>query len=74
VMVTAEAGDLILAHCLMFHTGGPNASPNVRQAVICRLRHKEVEGNEKAGYTDIWREWPGIREAMESQTEEALAN
>ncbi len=64
LMVTAEAGDLILAHYLMFHTGGPNASPNVRQAVICRLRHREVEGNEKAGYTDIWREWPGIREAL----------
>ena len=73
VMVTGEAGDLILAHHLMFHTGGPNSSPNVRHAVITRLRHKDVDGNEYAAYTDIWREWPGISEVMNSQKEEALA-
>src|SRR5690606_33116584 len=34
LMVTAKAGDLIIAHHQLFHTGGPNASPNVRYAVI----------------------------------------
>ncbi len=70
-MVTAEAGDLILAHHLIFHTGGPNSSPNVRQAVITRLRHKETEHVGKSAFTDIWREWPGIREAMNGETEQA---
>ena len=74
VMVTGRAGDLILAHYLMFHTGGPNSSPNVRHAVISRLRHKEVEGNGYAGYTDLWREWPGISEAVLGQPVEAAGN
>jgi hypothetical protein len=69
VMVTGKAGDLILAHHQMFHTGGPNASPNVRQAVIARLRHKDVEGNEYAAYADIWREWPGISAAVSGESE-----
>ena len=72
VMVTGRAGDLILAHHLMLHTGGPNSSPNVRHAVITRLRHKEVEDNEYAAYTDMWREWPGVRDAIECKQEEAL--
>lgn len=74
VMVTGKAGDLILAHCLMFHTGGPNSSPNVRHAVISRLRHKQVEDIGKAGYTDLWREWPGVREVMECSQVEAPAS
>lgn len=64
IMVTARAGDLVLAHHQIFHTGGPNSSPNVRQAVIARLRHKDVDENEYDVYADIWREWPGISEAV----------
>ncbi len=71
VMVTANAGDLILAHHQMLHTGGPNASPNVRHAVIARLRHKDVAEIEYDAYTDIWREWPGMSEVGLGQTEAA---
>lgn len=61
VMVTANAGDLILAHCLIYHTGGINISPNVRQAVIARFKHKECDTIGKDGYADLWREWPGLQ-------------
>ena len=64
IMVTAKAGDLIFAHHMMFHTGGPNASPNVRHAVISRLQHKDVETVGYDAYTDMWREWPGVAEVL----------
>jgi hypothetical protein len=64
VMVTAHAGDLILAHSLIFHTGGANLSPNVRHAVIARFKHKENDAIGKAGYTDLWREWPGVHQVL----------
>ncbi len=65
IMLMAKAGDLILAHHQIFHTGGPNASPNVRQAVISRLRHKDCDEVGYDAYTNIWREWPGIRAVLE---------
>ncbi len=64
IMLTAKAGDLILAHHQIFHTGGPNASPNVRHAVISRLQHKDVDTIGHDAYTDIWREWPGVQEVL----------
>lgn len=73
VMVTAKAGDLILAHHLMIHAGGPNSSPNIRQAVITRLRHKEIEETGYAAYTDMWREWPGVAEAVNGEPVAAQA-
>ena len=64
IMLTAHAGDLILAHHQIFHTGGPNASPNVRHAVIARLQHKDVDAIGKEAYTNIWREWPGVEDVL----------
>lgn len=71
MMVTAYAGDLILARHQMLHTGGPNASPNGRHAVIARLRHKDVAEINDDAYTDVWREWPGMAEVVRSQMETA---
>lgn len=64
VMITGKAGDLILAHHQIFHDACPNVSPNIRHAVIARLQHKECAQNEYAAYTDIWREWSGVREVL----------
>jgi hypothetical protein len=64
VMVTANAGDLILAHNLIFHTGGVNSSPNVRHAVIARFKHKDCDTIGKDGYTDLWREWSGVQDVL----------
>lgn len=65
IMVTGKAGDFVIAHSQMFHTGGPNASPNVRYATIARLKHKDCDTIGKDGYTDIWREWPGVHDVLE---------
>lgn len=69
VMVTGRAGDFILAHHAMVHTGGPNASPNVRYATIARLKHKDCDENGVEAYTDIWREWPGVQEVIQEAVE-----
>ena len=63
-MVTGNAGDLIIAHHQMIHTGGPNASPNIRYAAIARLRHIDCDKNGNDGFQDIWREFPCVREAI----------
>ena len=65
VMVTGKAGDFVIAHHQLMHTGGPNTSPNIRYATIARLQHKDCKQNEYEAFTDIWREWPGVREAVE---------
>ena len=63
-MVTGNAGDFIIAHHQMIHTGGPNASPNIRYAAIARLRHIDCDKNGNDGFLDIWREFPCVREAV----------
>ncbi len=63
-MVTGNAGDLVIAHHQMIHTGGPNASPNIRYAAIARLRHIDCEKNGNDCFQDIWREFPCVREAI----------
>lgn len=63
-MITAKAGDLIFAHHQIFHGACSNAAPDVRHAVITRLRHKDVETVGYDAYTDIWREWPGVQEYL----------
>ncbi len=40
------------------------ASPNVRLATITRLRHKDTDKIGKDAYTDIWREWSGVRDVL----------
>lgn len=65
VMITGNAGDLVLVHHQVVHGACANASSNVRHAVISRLRHKDVDQNGYDGYTDIWREWPGLQDVLE---------
>ena len=66
-MITGHAGDLILAHHQMVHNACPNASANIRYATIVRLRHIDCEENGNDCFLDIWREFPGVREVMESE-------
>jgi hypothetical protein len=67
VMLNANAGDLIIAHHQLFHNACPNASPNVRYAVIARLQHKDVAEIGYDAYRDIWREWPGVHNVLETR-------
>lgn len=66
LMITANAGDLVIAHHQIFHGACANASPNVRYATIARLKHKDVEEVGYEAYTDIWREWAGVWDVVES--------
>ncbi len=59
-MVTGAAGDVILAHHLIRHEGGPNLSPHVRHAIISRISHRQAALFGKQAYTDMWHEWEGI--------------
>ena len=68
-MITGQAGDLILAHHQVLHGPCVNASPNIRYAAIARLRHIDCEKNGNDGFTDIWREFPGVLEVMEEEAE-----
>lgn len=60
VHVTANAGDVIMAHYQLAHTAAPNLSPNVRYAIYFRLHHVDHDAQWKEAMTDIWKEWPGI--------------
>lgn len=62
--ILGKAGDVILTHHQIVHTAAPNAAADIRYAVIFRLRHVDCEKNGYDAYTDIWNEWPGIREAI----------
>ena len=61
VQIVGKAGDAVIAHHQIIHTGGPNTSPDIRYAAITRLRHVDCEVNGNDVYTDIWREWDGVR-------------
>ena len=66
VQITGQAGDVVLTHHQLVHCAAPNASSNIRYAAIFRLRHAECEQIGRAAFTDIWREWPGVRAALEA--------
>lgn len=59
--ITGQPGDLVITHHQIFHTAAPNVSPHVRYAAIFRWCHKDVEKVGIDAFTDIWREWPGVR-------------
>ena len=68
VMVTAKAGDLVLAHHALMHGACPNQSPDVRLAVIARLAHKDAKELGPDAYLDIWKEWPGLADVLDEQS------
>jgi len=62
--IVGKAGDVVLTHHQIVHSAAPNAAADIRYAVIFRVRHVDCEKNGYDGYTDIWREWPGIQQAV----------
>ena len=67
VQIVGKAGDAVIAHHQIMHTGGPNASPDIRYAAITRLRHADCSENGSDAYTDIWKEWEGVRAVVEEE-------
>jgi hypothetical protein len=64
VQITGRRGDVVITHHQLVHTAAPNASDDIRYAAIFRLRHVEIEAVGFDAFTDIWREWAGVRDAM----------
>lgn len=67
--ITGNAGDVVLTHHQVVHSAAQNASADIRYAIIFRLRHVNCSENGYDCYTDIWREYPGIQEVIESNNE-----
>ena len=65
VQVEGKAGDVVITHYLTVHFAAANACPDIRYAAIFRVKHTDCEANGLDGYTDIWREWPGLQEVAE---------
>lgn len=66
VHVLGQPGDVCFTHYQLGHTAAPNISPHVRYAAIFRLRHADradPDTNIEA-LTDLWLEWPGMREVV----------
>ena len=59
-----KRGMSYLTHHQIVHSAAPNAASDIRYAAIFRLRHVDCEENGYDAYTDIWKEWPGIQEAV----------
>ena len=62
--ILAKAGDAILCHYQLGHTVAINVSPFVRYAVFFRLSHPDHKRGSNLVLTDLWREWPGLREEL----------
>lgn len=53
----AKAGDLILWHCFLCHTGSANISQRPRQAVFSRWHHQDRENMRWDIAEDLWKYW-----------------
>ena len=62
VEVTGSVGDVVLCHYQLAHAVGANTSPHVRYAVYFRLKSRGHDGRRWDCLTDLWKEWPGLRE------------
>jgi ectoine hydroxylase-related dioxygenase (phytanoyl-CoA dioxygenase family) len=66
VQLKGRAGDVVLCHYQLAHGITPNVSPHIRYAIYFRLTHVDHAAQKWETMTDIWREWPGVREAVEA--------
>lgn len=56
-----RAGDVVLAHYQLGHTGAPNLSSQIRYAVFFRLYHEHHDPDGLDILADIWREFPSLQ-------------
>jgi len=65
---TGQMGDAALVHYQLAHGISANTSHNIRYAIFFRLTHVDHENVKWECMTDIWREWDGIRAAIQEDT------
>ncbi|TVR52115.1 MAG: hypothetical protein EA425_05615 [Puniceicoccaceae bacterium] len=72
IQIRGQAGDVVLSHHQLVHGAAPNYSPEIRYAAIFRLGHVDAQANGSSVMSDIWREWPGMRDVVgEAEPERA---
>ena len=57
---TGKAGDAILWHAQLFHTGSKNVNRNIRMALIGRFARKDANDIRFETCDDQWAHWEGI--------------
>jgi hypothetical protein len=60
--ILAQPGDALLAHYALAHGIAPNQGPHIRYAVFFRLRHMAHGEHGERSLSDLWLEWPGVRQ------------
>lgn len=65
VQITGKAGDVVLVHYQIAHGAAPNVSPHTRYACFYRLTR--VDHELFPPMTNIWMDWPGIRDIIEEK-------
>jgi len=55
---------VVLSHHQLVHGAAPNYGPEIRYAAIFRLAHADAKENGPTVMSDIWREWPGMRDVV----------
>jgi hypothetical protein len=58
--VLGRAGDLVLCHYQLAHTGGPNTSPRIRYSVYFRVKAAGHDERRWECLASLWKEWPGM--------------
>jgi hypothetical protein len=61
-----HAGDAALVHYQIAHGIAPNLSPNIRYAVFFRLNHIDHELYHWECMTDVWKEWSGMADVVQT--------
>lgn len=62
VQMLGKAGDIVLCHYQLAHAIAQNASPHIRYAIYFRLLSVGHAARWKEAMTDIWIEWPGMKQ------------
>ena len=63
-MCKGQAGDIVFAHPLLYHSACPNLSPFIRYAAIFRVCHKNVSDNGFGIFDDMWMEFEGLHDVI----------
>ncbi len=71
--ITGVPGDAVLCHYQLAHGIAGNSSPHIRYAVYFRLKHVDHAAIHWECMTDIWREWSGMRQAVNEKGERDVA-
>ena len=65
VPITGGRGDLVLAHFLLGHNKGGNASPRMRRTIYYRLAVPGHRARWEQTFLDAWTEYPPLRRTLD---------